>query len=76
VVFDHSNVGYVSLAEIVTRIGGVPLDDLARRRIFDPLGMTGSRLGGPPAARHSGLPAPPGTVGDGGWWTTAADLLR
>ncbi len=38
--------------------------------------MTGSRLGGPPAARHSGLPAPPGTVGDGGWWTTVADLLR
>ena len=76
VAFQYSNTGYVCLAEIVRRIGGAALGDLARHRVFGPLGMTGSRLGGPPAARHPGLPAPPGTVGDGGWWTTAADLLR
>jgi CubicO group peptidase (beta-lactamase class C family) len=80
--FSYSNVGYVVLAEVVSRAAGMPLADFARQRIFEPLGMTDSMFWAGPE------PAPPGaapldpvrpaplSIGDGGLWSTAADLLR
>ena len=75
VAFEYSNVGYVCLAEAVSRATGASLPELARSVVFTPLGMTGSRLGGDPPVLLPGVPAPPRTIGDGGWWTTASDLL-
>ncbi len=76
VAFEYSNVGYVCLAEVVVRVTGADLDELAQRSVFAPLGLASSRLGGAASFQQAGLPSPPPTVGDGGWWTTAGDLLR
>ena len=38
--FIYSDINYILLAEIVRKISGQPLDELARKRIFEPLGMT------------------------------------
>jgi len=38
----YSDLGYVLLGEIVERVGGARLDELARRDIFAPLGMSRS----------------------------------
>lgn len=73
-VFAYSNLGYVVLAEVLASVTGVSVPALAEQRVFKPLGLTSSRLG----AAAAGIPAdvrPPATVGDGGWWTSAADLL-
>jgi CubicO group peptidase (beta-lactamase class C family) len=73
VQFAYSNTGYVLLAEILARAYATPIDQLGEQLLFRPLGMTASRLGG----RHVSLadfPDPPGTVGDGGLWTTLDDL--
>lgn len=37
--FTYSDVGYLLLGEVVEKVGGLPLDEFARRRIFAPLGM-------------------------------------
>lgn len=78
----YSNAGYVCLAAVVARASGQPLPEFAGRRVFVPLGMTGTRYWTGPA------PAPPGaaplaaahpaplSLGDGGVWSTARDLLR
>ncbi|MEV4417435.1 serine hydrolase domain-containing protein [Catellatospora sp. NPDC049609] len=80
--YAYSNTGYVCLAEAVRRAAGRELPGLAHELLFAPLGMARSRLWDGP---H---PAPPGarpltprhpaplSLGDGGLWTTAADLLR
>lgn len=80
--FEYSNAGYVCLAVIVERAAGLPLPQLARERLFDPIGMNRTRFWPGPG------PAPPGVVsltpprpaplslGDGGLWTTPTDLLR
>jgi CubicO group peptidase (beta-lactamase class C family) len=70
-VMGYSNHNYTLLGEIVTRLTERPLEDLARERIFSPLGMDASYLVVPPSASHrvvrrvSGLPMadplPPGT---------------
>jgi CubicO group peptidase (beta-lactamase class C family) len=81
--FAYSNVGYVCLARILERVVGEPLAGVARRRLFDPLGMSSTSFWSgpapsPPAARLApppGRPAPL-SVGDGGMWTTVRDLLR
>ena len=36
----YSCMGYILLGKILEQIGGAPLDELARRLVFDPLGMT------------------------------------
>ena len=78
----YSNVGYVCLAEVVGAAAGEPLPTLAHRRIFAPLGMTGTLFWtgpgpGPPGAAPLDPPHPaPLSIGDGGMWSTAADLLR
>jgi CubicO group peptidase (beta-lactamase class C family) len=73
-VMAYSNTGYVVLAEVLRAAVDADLAGLAQAAIFRPLGMTRSMLGqAPPSA----LPdPPPRTVGDGGLWTTARDLLR
>ncbi len=76
VAYEYSNLGYICLAETVSRATGAALAELAVRWIFGPLGMTSSRLGGPAPIQLTNQPAPPRTIGDGGWWTSARDLLR
>ncbi|MDI6784922.1 MAG: serine hydrolase [bacterium] len=37
--FVYSDLGYITLGEIVERVSGMPLDQFTQKRIFDPLGM-------------------------------------
>ncbi|MEQ4724495.1 serine hydrolase domain-containing protein [Nonomuraea sp. B19D2] len=80
--YRYCNAGYVCLAVIIERAASRPLPDFAREHVFAPLGMASSRYW-PGPARH-----PPGAVpldphypaplslGDGGVWSTATDLIR
>lgn len=45
----YSGEGFVYLQKAVEKLTGMPLADLARREVFDPLGMTRSRLAWDPA---------------------------
>jgi len=73
--YAYSNVGYVCLAEILTRVTGQPVEQLAQSSLFTPLGMGSTALTRFGVSR-AGHASPPTTVGDGGLWTTAHDLLR
>jgi len=78
----YSGAGYICLAAAVERAAGQPLPELAAQRVFIPLGMSSTCYWAGPA------PAPPGaaplaavhpaplSLGDGGVWSTARDLLR
>jgi CubicO group peptidase (beta-lactamase class C family) len=35
----YSDLGFMALAETLAAVGGAPLDELARRQVFEPLGM-------------------------------------
>lgn len=37
--FVYSDIGYIALGEVVHRVSGMPLNEFARRNIFQPLGM-------------------------------------
>jgi uncharacterized protein YbbC (DUF1343 family)/CubicO group peptidase (beta-lactamase class C family) len=37
--FVYSDINYIALGEVVHRVSGLPLDEFARRNIFQPLGM-------------------------------------
>ncbi len=37
--FEYSDLGFILLGELVARVSGVPLDEYARARIFEPLGL-------------------------------------
>jgi CubicO group peptidase (beta-lactamase class C family) len=41
--YEYCNVGYFSLAEIITRVSGKPWPEFFAERIFKPLGMTSTR---------------------------------
>lgn len=80
--FAYSGSGYICLAAAAARAAGHPLPRFASRRIFGPLGMTRTRFWTGPAPRPPGAaplaadhPAPL-SLGDGGAWSTARDLLR
>ncbi|MFL6202448.1 MAG: serine hydrolase [Thermoanaerobaculia bacterium] len=45
----YSGEGFVYLQKAVEKLTGMPVADLARREVFDPLGMTRSRLAWDPA---------------------------
>ncbi|NMH97657.1 serine hydrolase domain-containing protein [Pseudonocardia acidicola] len=53
--FQYSNTNYVLLGQIVEKVGGAPLAQLMRQRIFAPLGMADTTL---PAPADSSIPAP------------------
>jgi CubicO group peptidase (beta-lactamase class C family) len=73
--FAYCNTGYVVLAIALEQAFGESVLDLAQRRIFEPLEMTNSALNSATLVDLGPeYPHPPGTVGDGGWWTSAADL--
>ena len=87
--YGYSNRGYLLLAEVAAATGGATLADLARERIFDPLGMgdTFFRDGETPLpdrALRGHFEADDGhvyeeparfhAVGAGGLWTTVRDL--
>ncbi|NAZ81172.1 serine hydrolase [Kineococcus sp. R8] len=74
--FSYSNTGYVLLAEVLRRVSGTGLETLARAWLFEPLGLTSARWGGPAPATAPGRPRPPATTGDGGLWLSTDDLLR
>jgi CubicO group peptidase (beta-lactamase class C family) len=80
--FDYSNPGYVCLAEIVRRAADEPLQTFAHRMLFAPLGMHRTRFwSGPEPAPPGAMPLRPVhpaplSLGDGGMWSTAEDLLR
>ncbi|MGI9470838.1 MAG: serine hydrolase domain-containing protein [Rubripirellula sp.] len=38
--FKYTDVGFIVLGKLVERVSGVPLDQFAKREIFEPLGMT------------------------------------
>ena len=42
--YAYSNVGYVCLAEILTRVSGQPVEQLAQASLFTPLGMGSTTL--------------------------------
>lgn len=73
--FSYDNTGYILLAELLQAVCGRDVAHLAQSELFGPLGLAGSRLGGPAPVMLPGHTAPPATVGDGGLWTCAADLL-
>jgi CubicO group peptidase (beta-lactamase class C family) len=55
----YTNHSYELLGEIVRRVSGRPLDDLARERVFGPLGMADSSFVVPEAARPRVVERPP-----------------
>lgn len=78
----YSNAGYVCLADVIGAVAREPLPAFARRRILTPLGMAGTVFWTGPGPRPPGAapldpPHPaPLSLGDGGMWSTAADMLR
>lgn len=50
--FVYSDINYVLLAEIVRRAGGLPIDQFAKKRIFEPLGMTDTMYRPPDTIRN------------------------
>lgn len=72
--YAYNNAGYVLLAEALARSGERPIDELVRE-LLTPLDLPDTRLGGP-AVRLEDTPDPPGTIGDGGLWTSVLDLTR
>jgi CubicO group peptidase (beta-lactamase class C family) len=80
--FAYSNASYVCLALAVERAAGRPLPDFARHHLFGPLGMHDTLFWPgpepmPPASTPLAAAHPaPLSLGDGGAWSTATDLLR
>jgi CubicO group peptidase (beta-lactamase class C family) len=87
--YGYSNRGYLLLAEVVAAVAGTTLRDLARERVFEPLGMTDTFFRDresplPERALRGHFEADDGNVhveparfhavGAGGLWTTVADL--
>src|SRR5262249_45437400 len=62
--FIYSDVGYIVLGDLAERLGGMPLDEFAKKHVFAPLGMdeTGFR----PAEKLKERAAPT-EKRDGGW---------
>jgi CubicO group peptidase (beta-lactamase class C family) len=81
-VFRYSNAGYVCLGVAVARAAGRPLPEVARHLLFAPSGMDDTVFwAGPEPMPPGGLPLAsrhpaPLSLGDGGVWSTAGDLLR
>ncbi len=86
--FDYNNGGFVVLALIAERVSGVPFHELVRRRVCEPAGMTDTaflrsdELPGDAALGYLTVDGPRTNIfhlpvlgtGDGGTYSTAADL--
>ena len=44
IIFRYSDINYILLGEIVRRVSGEPLEEFARKNIFEPLGMRDTRF--------------------------------
>ncbi len=82
VAYSYSGAGYICLAVAVERAAAKLLPAFAESRIFAPLAMNSTRYWPgpaptPPGAAPFAVPHPaPLSLGDGGVWSTASDLLR
>lgn len=78
----YCNAGYVALGAVVERAADQPFADVAAQLVFTPLGMSRSRYWSGPGSHPPGaVPTEVGvpaalSLGDGGMWSTARDLLR
>ncbi|CAN5546137.1 serine hydrolase [soil metagenome] len=78
----YSNIGYVMMGRIIEIITGSPLIEYIDSEVFQPLGMTQSRLWQGPERNPDGAnpldpqKPIPHSLGDGGMWTTADDFTR
>ncbi|MCZ4607535.1 serine hydrolase [Streptomyces sp. Lzd4kr] len=87
--FHYSNPGYTLLGALVEKLRGAPWEDVLRREVLEPLGL--SRTSAQPQAPHAGgwavhpwadvmLPEPVEDLGRmapaGQLWSTTADLAR
>jgi CubicO group peptidase (beta-lactamase class C family) len=52
----YSDLGFILLGEIIARLTGRPLDQLARERIFEPLGMHSTMFNPPESLRERTAP--------------------
>ncbi len=50
---DYSDIGFILLGEVISRIAGEPLDHFTQEEIFGPLGMTRTRFNPPQEWRDS-----------------------
>jgi len=72
--FAYNNAGYVLLAEALARSRRQPVQEMVAELVM-PLGLPHTRFGDP-AICLPDRPDPPGTIGDGGLWTSVGDLTR
>lgn len=70
--YAYNNAGYVLLAEALAAVQERPITDVVAS-LFSALGLTHSRVGGQVHSQPM-IVDPPGTVGDGGLWTSIVDL--
>ncbi len=54
--FVYSDVGFMTLGEVVKKVAGRPLDEFAKERIFEPLGMRDTMYNPPEALRSRMAP--------------------
>jgi CubicO group peptidase (beta-lactamase class C family) len=50
--YAYSDLGYILLGEVVHAVAGKPISEFARERVFEPLGMDGTRYLPPPEWRE------------------------
>ncbi len=65
--FVYSDVGFIALGEIVSRVSGQTLSTYAQEHIWGPLGMTRSSYGMAPELRGEAAPTELGVERDGQW---------
>jgi uncharacterized protein YbbC (DUF1343 family)/CubicO group peptidase (beta-lactamase class C family) len=70
--FVYSDINYFLLGDIVRRVSGLPLDQFAKKHIFDPLGMKDTGFLPPASAR--GRIAPTEKCTPYGWPCVGADM--
>jgi uncharacterized protein YbbC (DUF1343 family) len=70
--FVYSDINYFLLGDIVRRVSGMPLDEFARRNIFEPLGMKDTMFLPPESLRPRIAPTEPCT--DFGWPCDGPDV--
>jgi serine-type D-Ala-D-Ala carboxypeptidase len=57
--FKYSDVGFIVLGELVERLGGMPVDQFAKKHVFEPLKMTDTTFTPPEALKKRIAPTGP-----------------